>query len=160
MEVLAIEQSIQWWLQKPTNKFLYASINLPDWDKIWTFSKPNIWHVQTEQMRRQAIYFPDSPTKQISVLVFQLSRSARSSCTSMIGLPPVYPSNRLCSVIHIVPLTPVTPVTSLKTVTKVPPVNLLHPITTFYTPVTRYHSNVTPPLHPLTPLSSSRFGGI
>ena len=86
MEVLAIEQSIQWWLQKPTNKFLYASINLPDRDKIWTFSKPNIWQVQTEQMRRQAIYFPDSPTKQISVLVFQLSRSARSSCTASIGL--------------------------------------------------------------------------
>ena len=37
-------------------------------------------------MRRQAIYFPDSPTKQISVLLFQLSRSARSSCTASIGL--------------------------------------------------------------------------
>ena len=46
-------------------------------------------------MRRQAIHFPDSPTKQISVLVFQLSRSARSSCTSSIGLSPVHPSNHL-----------------------------------------------------------------
>ena len=42
--------------------------------------------VQTEHMWRQAIYFPDSPTKQISILLFQLSRSARSLCTASIGL--------------------------------------------------------------------------
>ena len=167
MEGKAIEQSLQRWQHKSTNKCIHQSpwlgqnLNLMDtltcsfsFERVLLRYLGNCYCVIGEFKlntcdAKQFIFLTAQQNKYQSYF-FSFQGPQGPLVLPRLVCPSVHPSDRSCSVIHIVPLTsvtpvtPVTPVTSVTTLTNVAPVTLLHLITSFYTPVTPYHSNVTP----------------
>ena len=133
----------------PTNFFMHPSIS-PIGTKSELFLNLTFGMFKLNKCDAKQFIFLTAQRNKYQSYFFSFQGPQGPLVLPRLVCPSLHPSDRSCSVIHIVPLTsvtpvtPVTPVTSLTTLTNVAPVTLLHLITSFYTPVTPYHSNVTP----------------